>query len=175
VQTLKIALTIFIALLVEMLLSKRLSFFQYLDLPLLITVYFSLQRAPVLGMLTGAAAGIAGDAVDGGVLGTGGFTKTLLGYIIAILSIKFPLQNPLARIAVVAVASITSTIIYVGLNLMLDREIAYVANWIQFGRVLGWKTLADTLASVPVFFILDRAFPEQPAASRMAIKKRFYE
>lgn len=174
-QTLKIALTIFVALLLEMLLSKRLWFFQYLDLPLAITVYFSLQRAPVLGMITGAAAGIAGDAVDGGVLGTGGFAKTLLGYIIAILSIKFPLQNPLARLAVVAVASTTSTIIYVGLNLMLDREISYVANWIEFSRILGWKTLADTLASIPVFFILDRVFPDQPAASRMAIKKRFYE
>lgn len=174
-QTLKIALTIFIALLVEMLLSKRLWFFQYVDLPLAITVYFSLQRAPVLGMMTGAAAGIAGDAVDGGVLGTGGFAKTLLGYIIAILSIKFPLQNPLARLAVVAVASAISTTIYVGLNLMLDRDISYIANWIEFSRVLGWKTLADTLASIPVFFILDRVFPDQPAASRMAIRKRFYE
>lgn len=158
-----------------MLLSKRLWFFQYLDLPLVITVYFSLQRAPVLGMITGAAAGIAGDAVDGGVLGTGGFAKTLLGYIIAILSIKFPLQNPLARLAVVAVASTLSTIIYVGLNLMLDRDISYIANWIEFSRVLGWKTLTDTLASIPVFFILDRVFPDQPAASRMAIRKRFYE
>jgi rod shape-determining protein MreD len=175
VQTLKIALTIFIALLVEMLLSKRLWFFQYLDLPLAITVYFSLQRAPVLGMLTGAAAGVAGDAVDGGVLGTGGFAKTLLGYIIAVLSIKFPLQNPLARLAVVAVASTVNTIIYVGLNLMLDREISYISNWIEFSRILGWKTLTDTLASIPVFFVLDRVFPDQPAASRMAIKKRFYE
>ena len=51
-QTFKIALTIVVALLLQMLLSDYLGFFQYIDLPLLVTVYFGLQRAPVVGMVT---------------------------------------------------------------------------------------------------------------------------
>jgi hypothetical protein len=52
VQTFKIAVTIVVALLLQMLLPKYLAFFRYIDLPLLVTVYFALQRAPIaIGML----------------------------------------------------------------------------------------------------------------------------
>ncbi len=174
-QALKIALTIFVALLLEMLLSKRLGFFQYLDLTLIISVYFGLQRAPLLGMLTGATAGLAADVVKGGILGVGGFSKTLIGYVIAVISVKFPLENPLMRLGVVAVASVLNTMLYIGLNLMLDREPPYISTWVEFGKTIGWQALADTLACIFVFAALDKIFPDQPAASRMEIKKRFYE
>jgi len=58
---------------------------------------------------------------------------------------------------------------------MLEREMAYASTWAQFGKVLGWKTLADTVASLFVFFTIDRVFPDQTAARRMSIKRRFYE
>ncbi len=180
-QTLKVVLIIILALLLQMLLPNYLRFFRYIDLPLLVTVYFSLQRAPVLGMTTGVASGLGGDLIAGGIPGVGGFTKTLIGYLIAVTSIKFPLENPLARFAIVAVASAANTVLFVGLYLMLEQDqrleqaLPYVGNWASLGKTVGWKALADTVTSVVFFVVLDRVFSDQAAARRMAIKRRFYE
>ena len=174
-QTFKIALTIVVALLLQMLLPNQLRFFQYIDLPLLVTVYFGLQRAPVLGMVTGMIAGLGGDAVGGGILGVGGFSKTLIGYLVGVASVRLSLENPLARLSVVAVASAGNTVLFVGLNQMLEQALPFVSTWGEFGATIGWKVLGDTAASIVLFVALDRLFSEQATARRMAIKKRFYE
>ena len=174
-QTFKIALTIVVALLLQMLLPNYLGFFEYIDLPLLVTVYFGLQRAPVLGMLTGMIAGLGGDAVTGGVVGVGGFSKTLIGYLVGTASVRLSLENPLARLAVVAVASAANTVLFVGLYQMLEQTLPHMSTWEEFGATIGWKVLGDSVTSIPLFIVLDRVFSEQAAARRMAIRKRFYE
>jgi rod shape-determining protein MreD len=174
VQTFKTALTIVIALLLQMLLPKHLPFFQYIDLPLLVTVYFGLQRAPVLGMVTGMIAGLGGDAV-GGILGVGGFSKTLIGYLVGVASVRLSLENPLARLSTVAVASAANTVLFVGLYQLLQQPLSYSSTWAEFGKTIGWRALGDTVASVILFVVLDRIFAEQATARRMAIRKRFYE
>ncbi|MFY9558035.1 MAG: rod shape-determining protein MreD [Blastocatellia bacterium] len=174
-QTFKTALTIVVALLLQMLLPNYLRFFQYIDLPLLVTVYLGLQRAPVLGMVSGMIAGLGGDAVSGGILGVGGFSKTLIGYLVGMASVRLSLENPLARISVVAIASAANTVLFVGLQQMLEQSLPYVATWGEFGKTIGWKVLCDTVASVVLFVVLDRLFAEQATARRMAIRKRFYE
>jgi rod shape-determining protein MreD len=175
VQTFKIVLTIFVVLLLQMLLPTYLSFFKYVDLPLVVTVYFGLQRAPMLAMLTGTALGIGGDKVAGGILGVGGFAKTLIGYLVAMASVRFALENPLARLAIAALSSAANTVLFIGLYLMLERPLPEVNTYADLGRAVGWRTLGDTAAAIAVFIVLDRVFSEQAAARRMAIKKRFYE
>jgi rod shape-determining protein MreD len=175
VQTFKIVLTIFVVLLLQMLLPNYLGFFKYVDLPLVVTVYFGLQRAPMLAMFTGLALGLGADALNGGVLGVGGFAKTLIGYLVAIASVRFALENPLARLAMVAVSSATNTVLFIGLYLMLDQPLQDVATYADLGRRVGWGTLGDTATAIVMFIVLDRIFSEQAAARRMAIKKRFYE
>jgi rod shape-determining protein MreD len=159
-----------------MLLPKHLRFFQYIELPLIVTVFFSLMRSPMLGMLTGLPLGLGSDFIDGGgIYGVGGFSKTLIGYVISTVSVKFPLDNPLARLGIVALASAANTVLVVGLYLMLEQSIQHVGAWGEFGKTLGFKTLGDTLASIPIFMVLNRLFPDQAQAKRMAIKRRFYE
>jgi rod shape-determining protein MreD len=175
VQTFKIALTIVVALLLQMLLPNHLAFFRYIDLPLVVTVYFALQRAPVLGMVTGMIAGLGGDAIGAGILGVGGFSKTLIGYLVGAASVRLSLENPLARLSVVALASAGNTVLFVGLYQMLEQSLPFVSTWAAFGATIGWKVLGDTVTSVILFVVLDRVFSEQAAARRMAIKKRFYE
>ena len=172
-QTFKIALTIVVALLLQMLLPNYLNLFSYIDLPLVVTVYFGLQREPVLGMVTGMIAGVGGDAVEGGILGVGGFSKTLIGYVVGMASVKLSLENPLARLSVVAVASAANTALFVGLHQTLEQPL--VSTWSEFGATIGWKALGDSVTSIVMFVALDRFFSEQAAARRMAIKKRFYE
>lgn len=180
-QTFKIALTIVVALFVQVLLSRYLSFFRYVDLALIVTVYVALQRAPILGMATGCAAGLGSDALVGGIVGVGGFSRTLIGYIVAMVSIKLSVENPLSRLAVVSLASVVNTVLFVGLHQILRQEhvleqvLPRLGSWGEFGATVGWKALGDTLAAAAVFVALDRVFAEQRATRRMAIKRRFYE
>jgi rod shape-determining protein MreD len=175
VHTFKIVLTIFVALLLQMLLPDYLGFFRYVDLPLVVTVYFGLQRAPMLGMFTGTVLGLGGDAVTGGIIGVGGFIKTLIGYVVGMASVRFALENPLARLAIVALSSAANTVLFIGLHLMLEQPLPDVATYADLGRLVGWRILGDTCAAIVFFIVLDRVFSEQAAARRMAIKKRFYE
>jgi rod shape-determining protein MreD len=181
VQTFKIALTIVVALFVQVLLPRYLLFFQYVDLPLIVTVYVALQRAPILGMATGCAAGLGSDALVGGILGVGGFSRTLIGYIVAMVSIRLSVENPLSRLAVIGLASVVNTVMFVGLHQMLRQEhvleqvLPHIGSWGEFGATVGWRALGDTLAAAVVFVALDRVFAEQRATRRMAIKRRFYE
>lgn len=180
-QTFKLALSIVVALFIHYLLPNYLPFFQYVDLPLIITVYTALQRSPMLGMATGCAAGLGSDAISGGIVGVGGFSRTLIGYAVAMSSIKLALENPLMRLAIVGLASVVNTVLFVGLHQMLQQEqvldqaLPHVGSWAAFGKTVGFKAIGDTLAAGGVFLVLDRVFAEQRAAQRMAIKRRFYE
>jgi rod shape-determining protein MreD len=158
-----------------MVLPKYLPFFKFIDLALLVTVFLSLQREPFQGMLTGFVAGLGGDIIAAGILGVGGFAKTLIGYLVAMASVKFPLENPLARLAVVAVASAANTVLYVGLHLMLEQYLDRTSTWAEFGKTVGWKALGDTVTAVFLFIVLNRVFYEQEQTRRMSIRKRFYE
>ena len=93
----------------------------------------------------------------------------------AVTSVKLSMENPLARIAAVAVASAVNTILHVGLHLMLEQPLADASTYAGLGKTVGWRVLGDTGTAVVLFLILDRVFAEQTAARRMAIKKRFYE
>lgn len=173
-RTFRILLTMAIAVLLQLLLSN-VDFFRYVDLPLVVTVYYALQRSPLLGMLTGLALGLGGDAIGAGILGVGGFAKTLIGYLVGVASVRFSLENPLARLGTVALASAANTLLFIGLYQMLEQPLLYSGSWAEVGKTVGWKALGDTAAAIPMFMILDRVFPEQTGARRMAIKKRFYE
>jgi len=172
VQTLKISATLIVALLLQLLLGKYLAFFRYVDFTLLVTVYFSLQRVPLLGMGIGLIAGLAGDRIVGGVLGVGGFSKTLIGYVIAVTSIKFPIEHRLARIAVVAFASLVNTLLFVGLYLLLEQPIPYSESFGALFGMAGRRALADTAVALFLFILLDKIFPERTAAGRVTIKRR---
>lgn len=180
-HTLKVAATLAAALFLQLLLTRYFAFFRYLDLALVVTVYFALQRVPIQGMLVGLLAGLAGDVVSGGILGVGGFSKTLIGYIIAISSVRLSLESPLARLAVVVLASVANTLLFVGLYQMLEQSqipeqvLPFAGNWQELLKATGWKALADFSAALVCFALLDRLFHEHASARRMAIKKRFYE
>ena len=70
----------------------------YLELPLLITVYFALvRRRPISGLLYGAAIGLVQDSLSHHPIGMFGMVKTLVGYFSASVSMRFDVDNPVAR------------------------------------------------------------------------------
>src|SRR5262249_19783314 len=69
------------AILFQVYVPRFLTFLSYLELPLLVTLYFALmRRSPVAGVMMGAAIGLAQDSLSPHPLGMFGIVKTLVGY-----------------------------------------------------------------------------------------------
>jgi rod shape-determining protein MreD len=86
------------AILFQVYFPRFLSYLSYLELPLLVTVYFSLtRRNQVVGILTGAAIGLAQDSLSHQPVGLFGIVKTLVGYFAASVSGRFEVGHPLVQ------------------------------------------------------------------------------
>lgn len=68
------------------------------NLVLVAVVYAALAFGPVMGLLAGSAGGLAQDALAGGVLGIGGFSMTLVGFMVGVLGAQFIVSQPLPRL-----------------------------------------------------------------------------
>jgi rod shape-determining protein MreD len=87
------------AILFQVYVPRFLTFLSYLELPLLVTVYFALmRRSPITGVLFGAGIGLAQDSVSSHPLGMFGIVKTLVGYFAASVSQRFDVENPMVRL-----------------------------------------------------------------------------
>lgn len=74
-------------------------FLGYLELPLLVTVYFALMRRnPVSGLLVGAGVGLVQDSLSKNPLGMFGIVKTLVGYFAASVGLRFDVDHPMVRL-----------------------------------------------------------------------------
>ena len=69
-------------------------FFLVIDLFLVLAVYTSLDHGPVASMLAGSVAGLAQDALTGGLYGLHGFANTLVAWAAARLRQRVVIQQP---------------------------------------------------------------------------------
>jgi len=87
------------AILFQVYLPRFVEYLAYLELPLLVTVYFGLmRRSQIHGLLIGASIGLAQDSLGDLPVGMFGIVKTLLGYFAASVSQRFDVDNPMIRL-----------------------------------------------------------------------------
>ena len=169
-RQLKIALVLALAVILQTTLGARVWHpFIYIDLPLIVVVYFALQRDAMQALLVGAAAGLAMDALGaGGLLGAGGFSKTLTAYLIVSLAQRVNIDNPLARIPVLAGAALFDDTVYVLLHRMLSQPTTY-----RFIDGAPLKLIATTVAGTLMLYALDLLFSERARQRRqLAFRRR---
>jgi len=88
-----------IAILFQVYVPLFFQFMNYLDLPLLVTVYFSLmRRSQIAGTFIGAAIGLAQDSLSKNPLGMSGIVKTLVGYFAASVGLRFDVDHAFIRL-----------------------------------------------------------------------------
>lgn len=86
------------AILFDVYLSRIFEVLSFLDLPLLVTVYFSLmRRSPLSGLFLGACIGLMEDSFSNHPLGLYGIVKTLVGYFCSSVSQRFAVDNHAVR------------------------------------------------------------------------------
>jgi len=86
------------AILFQVYLPRFVQFFQYLEMPLLVTVYFSLMRRDqVSGTFIGATIGLVQDSLSDQPLGMFGIAKTLVGYWAASVGMRIDVDHLVIR------------------------------------------------------------------------------
>jgi rod shape-determining protein MreD len=101
-----------LALGLQSLLSLHLNRFDLIDLPLLITIYYSItQREPVSATLVGAVIGIAQDGLTHNALGIFGISKAVIGYSAASVGVRVDTENHGARLLLTFGFTLAQTVV----------------------------------------------------------------
>lgn len=160
-----IAVILFVAL--QGVLARFVRRFEFVDLTLIITVYLSLKRKPLQGMLVGAGAGIAFDALTGGpLLGASGFVKTIIGFVLSSLNVHFAIDRKLMRLFMIVLASVGNVLLFVALYLVFNFNdlvpLPMTSTPVEIAKLTAWQAAGNLILAFFLFPILDRAFVEQP-------------
>lgn len=142
------------AIVLQVLLSKLFSWFSIVDLPLIVAIFFSVsRRSPAAGTLTGAAIGLAQDALTGRPIGINGIAKSVIGYIAASIGVRIDVDSPLTRMVMnFSFSLLNSAILFLINRRLLGQAEAHI----------GWlheliRAVANTALAVPIFYLLDLA------------------
>ncbi len=163
----KLAAAVAVAVVLQSSLSAVWPPFAYVDLPLVVVVYFALRRDAVQAVIIGTVAGLAADVLSGGLLGAGGFAMTLTAYILAALVTRVMIDNTLLRIPVLAGSAAFNTVVYLLLHQLFGQPPnppGPIAETMAFGVI--WTTVVGTA----VAFVLDLFFSD---SSRQRQRRAF--
>jgi len=122
-----------------------------IDLVLVVVVYVALTSGPATGLLSGAIAGLAQDALSTGpILGIAGLAKTIVGFLAGVIGTQFIVSQPLPRFVVFFGATIVHAVVFMGLYTVLDR--------IHFGNPTAGvvaQATANALVGVVAFQVVE--------------------
>jgi rod shape-determining protein MreD len=140
------------AILFQVYVPRFFQFLTYLELPLLVTVYFSLRRrSPPFGVLFGMSIGLAQDSLSSHPLGMFGIVETLVGYFAASVSQRFEATSAALRLVLAFFFFFFHEFFY----WVLSRALLGEATSFEPVRTLVLAVLNAAVA-VPLFRILDK-------------------
>jgi len=124
----------------------------FLEMPLLITVYFALvRRSQISGLLIGAAIGLAQDSLSPHPLGMFGINKTLVGYFSASVGVRIDVDHPLIRLLLGSFFYVFHQVMYwVMTRALLGRPM--ILDWPR----TGMEAVLNGIVGVALFHFLDR-------------------
>lgn len=145
----KLTICLIIAILLQWTLRNVAEPLAYINFPLIIVIYAALQRNSIRAILFGTFSGILVDLLSGGLLGAGGFSLTLVAYIVSEIARRVYMDNLLLRIPVLAGACLLNSFVYYGLHRLLGQA--------PSGDVLvtaAYSLIGTTIAGTLVYLFL---------------------
>ena len=141
-----------LALFLQAFLPRQFPIFAYLDLPLLVTIFFAMaRRNPITGLLTGGIIGLLQDCLGGNPIGLYGIAKTVVGYGASSLGVKLDVENAGSRLLVT-----------LGFYMVHGAVYFIVARWmVNLTQHWNWGVsilagLANAFLGVLLYWFLDK-------------------
>lgn len=116
---------VFGALVLSLLIQTTLAGMSYqagtlVNVVLIAVVYVGLALGPAAGLLSGAAGGLVQDAIAGGIVGLGGISKTLVGFVVGVLGAQFIVSQPAARFVMFVGATVLHEVCFQSMFALAD-------------------------------------------------------
>jgi rod shape-determining protein MreD len=144
--------TVVLALLLGAFLPIYVRWVEFLDLPLLATVYFALSRRnPSAGLLLGMAIGVAQDSLSHTPIGLYGIAKTIVGFVASSIGARLDVEHPISRCVLTFLFFHLHNAVLVFISrLLLARPEPYLET-----RVIA-ASIVSSLLTIALFPLLDR-------------------
>jgi rod shape-determining protein MreD len=108
------------------------------DFVIVVVVYAALAAGPVTGLLAGTFAGLLQDTLASGeVVGIGGLSMTIVGFLAGIVGTQFIVAQPLPRFVVFFGATVLYKSLYIGLYGLLGLRDFGLSVAAVAGQALG--------------------------------------
>jgi rod shape-determining protein MreD len=141
-----------VALFLQAFLPRVIPSFSFLDLPLLVTIFFAMaRRNPISGLFTGAAIGLVQDMLGPYPIGVYGIAKTVVGYGASSLGAKLDVENAGARLLVTLAFYLVHAAVYFT---VARGMINLTLNWSWSRGILAG--LVNGVVGVALYYLLDR-------------------
>jgi len=151
----KFAVVLIATVIVQGILSFKFRVVGYFDLPLICSVYYGFTMGnPIASIVIGGSLGLMQDSLSGAVLGSNGFSKTLIGFMAASAGAKFNVDQPITRVFALFLFSIGDGLLVSILGFMVDAN-SGATNSSQLGAWLLSATF-NTLLGLALFGYHDR-------------------
>ncbi|PYR91418.1 MAG: rod shape-determining protein MreD [Acidobacteria bacterium] len=121
------------------------------NLVLVAVVYIALAYGAVTGMLAGTAAGLAQDALAGSIVGIGGLSKTLVGFLVGVLGAQFIVSQTIPRFVMFVGATLLHEIVFEALYALVEGR----AFALQLSAALV-QAVVNALVGVIAFYIVEQ-------------------
>jgi rod shape-determining protein MreD len=141
-----------VALFLQAFVPLRFPFFAIFDLPLLVTIFFSVvRRSPVTGLLTGSVIGLLQDSLTHNPIGLYGIAKTVVGYGASSLGVRLDVENAGARLLLTLFFYMVHEIVY----FLVGRGLVGLTAHPSWTYELG-AAFANAVLAVLLFAALDK-------------------
>ena len=141
------------AILLQVLLPRLHPALAIFDLPLVVTLYFSVsRRSPIAGTTTGATIGLLQDLLTSQPIGVNGMAKSVIGYAAASLGSRIDVENTGTR----ALLTFGFSLVHSVLFYLIERRLLGIRGFHLMWLHELFRAIVNTLIAVPIFLLLDR-------------------
>jgi rod shape-determining protein MreD len=127
-------------------------FLGFLEMPLLVVVYFAImRRSPISGLMVGALVGLAQDSLSKNPLGMFGIVKTLVGYFAASVGVRLDVEHGLIRLLLGFFFYLFHQFLYwVMARALLGQQLTF--DWQRTAMLAG----LNAVVGMALFHLLDK-------------------
>lgn len=143
---------VILALMLEAFLPVHLRWMEYVDFPLLVTIYFALSRRnPSSGLLLGMVIGVAQDSLSRTPIGLYGIAKTIVGFTASSIGARLDVEHPVARCLLTFAFFHLHNAVFVFISrLLLARPEPYIDMQTLIASIVS------SILTIALFPLLDR-------------------
>ena len=121
------------------------------NLALVAVIYLALAFGPGAGLVAGTVGGLVQDALAGGVVGVGGFAKTLVGFVVGVLGAQFIVAQSLPRLVMFVCGTLMHELCYQALYAIVEAR-AFRMHW----SAALIQAAVNALVGVLAFAVVER-------------------